>query len=229
MSGALVVPNATGTNQALNADSADTRYVNLTGDTMTGTLNIGTAVKLGADGSIVATGGSASSGKVSILNNTTFGGYVSAADATGANPTNYLAGRIGFSSSAFLVVDSSTVGVRLNSGATAWAAQSDERLKTDLTPIKDGLNKVGLLRAVTGRYKTDKEGTSRAFLIAQDVQAVLPEAVDEDSDGDNTLSLRYSESIPLLVSALHDAKDRIEALEAANAALEARITTLEAN
>ena len=35
------------------------------------------------------------------------------------------------------------------------------------------------------------------------------EGTDEDP-----LSLRYTEVIPLLVSALHDAKDRIEALEA---------------
>ncbi len=112
-----------------------------------------------------------------------------------------------------------TGGVELVTNATSWSAVSDERRKTDLNPIKDGLNKVATLRPVTGRYKTDEEGVSRSFLIAQDVQAVLPEAVSEGEDEDKTLSLRYSEVIPLLVSALHDAKDRIEALEAEVAAL----------
>ena len=33
------------------------------------------------------------------------------------------------------------------------------------------------LRAVIGKFKADEEGTRKSFLIAQDVQAVLPEAV----------------------------------------------------
>jgi hypothetical protein len=103
-------------------------------------------------------------------------------------------------------------GVVLAFNATAWAAASDERTKTDLEPITDGLDKVGSLRAVTGRYKTDEVGTSRSFLIAQDVQAVLPEAVS--GKGDETLSLRYTEVIPLFVAALKESKERIENLEA---------------
>ena len=111
--------------------------------------------------------------------------------------------------------------MKLGKSQTSWAATSDERLKTDLEPIADGLQKVGTLRAVTGRYKTDEEGTSRSFLIAQDVQAVLPEAVSGTTDDDDQLSLRYTEVIPLLVSALKEAKERIETLEAKVAALEA--------
>jgi hypothetical protein len=110
-------------------------------------------------------------------------------------------------------------GVGLAKSATSWSATSDERLKTNLEPIADGLQKVGTLRAVTGRYKTDDEGVSRSFLIAQDVQAVLPEAVSGTTDDDDTLSLRYTEVIPLLVSALKEAKERIETLEAKVAAL----------
>jgi hypothetical protein len=104
-------------------------------------------------------------------------------------------------------------GVALAKSATSWSVTSDERLKTDLEPIADGLQKVGTLRAVTGRYKTDDEGVSRSFLIAQDVQAVLPEAVSGTTDDDDQLSLRYTEVIPLLVSALKEAKERIEMLE----------------
>ena len=108
-------------------------------------------------------------------------------------------------------------GVGLDAGATAWANLSDERAKTNLSPITDGLTKVGSLRAVTGRYKTDNEDVSRAMLIAQDVQAVLPEAVNASNPDE--LHLRITEVIPLLVSALHDAKERIETLEAEVASL----------
>ena len=105
-------------------------------------------------------------------------------------------------------------GVKLDANATAWGAISQRSLKTDFLPITDGLSKVNQLSAVTGRYKTDDDGTSRSFLIADEVQAVLPEAVSGEGTEENPLSLRYIEVIPLLVSALHDAKDRIEALEA---------------
>jgi hypothetical protein len=104
-------------------------------------------------------------------------------------------------------------GVGLAPGATSWATYSDERLKEIIEPIDDGLNKVGSLRAVIGKYKTDSDQTRRAFLIAQDVQAVLPEAVSADTTDDAYLDLRYTEVIPLLVAALKESKERIEILE----------------
>jgi hypothetical protein len=107
---------------------------------------------------------------------------------------------------------SGATGVGLGRSATSWATYSDERGKTNLIPIEDGLSKIGTLRSVTGHYAEDLEQTSRSFLIAQDVQAVLPEAVDA-SDPDK-LSLRYTEVIPLLVAALKESKERIETLEA---------------
>jgi len=109
------------------------------------------------------------------------------------------------------VIAGGSGGVTLASAATAWAAISDETLKTDLATIQSGAEKVGSLRAVTGRYKTDAESMSRSFLIAQDVQKVLPEAVSTDADG--TLSLRYTEVIPLMVAAIQELTTRLAALE----------------
>ena len=109
------------------------------------------------------------------------------------------------------VISGGSGGVTLASAATAWAAVSDETLKTDLALIQSGAEKVASLRAVTGRYKTDAESMSRSFLIAQDVQKVLPEAVSTDADG--TLSLRYTEVIPLMVAAIQELTTRLAALE----------------
>jgi hypothetical protein len=121
------------------------------------------------------------------------------------------------------VVAGGIAGVQLASGGNSWAAISDESEKTALNPITGGLEKVASLRAVTGRYVSDEEDVSRSFLIAQDVQEVLPEAVHEDPETEK-LRLSYTDVIPLLVSALHDAKDRIEALEAEVAALKGGAT-----
>jgi hypothetical protein len=121
----------------------------------------------------------------------------------------------------FYIVDSASAGVYLLSGSTAWSANSDERLKTDLKPIENAAQKVSTLRAVTGRFKTDEKGVSRSFLIAQDVQAVLPEAVNVQTDEIGTLGIQYTDTIPLLVAAIKEQQAIIEQLTA-------RITTLEA-
>jgi len=119
----------------------------------------------------------------------------------------------------FSNADTST-GVYLAASGTSWIGTSDERLKENLSPIQDGLLKVASLRAVTGNYINDPAKRRVPFLIAQDIETVLPEAVDS-SDPDE-LGLSYTGVIPLLVAALKESKERIETLEAKVAALEAQ-------
>jgi hypothetical protein len=109
-------------------------------------------------------------------------------------------------------------GVRLSNGGTSWASDSDERVKDIIETIDNGLTKVASLRSVIGKYKSDSDDKRRSFLIAQDVQVVLPEAVYDEQ---GTLMLAYTDVIPLLVSALKESKERIETLEAKVAVLEA--------
>ena len=111
-----------------------------------------------------------------------------------------------------------TLGVEIARNGTSWSSLSDERSKTDLVEIDNALSRVGSLRSCIGRYKTDEVDVRRAFLIAQDVQNVLPEAVNATNPDE--LRLSYTEVIPLLVAALKESKERIETLEAKVAALE---------
>jgi hypothetical protein len=83
-----------------------------------------------------------------------------------------------------------------------------------LRPIENAASKVATLRAVTGRFKHDEESVSRAFLIAQDVQKILPEAVTVQSDEQGTLGLAYTDVIPLLVAAIKELTSRVAELEA---------------
>jgi len=110
-------------------------------------------------------------------------------------------------------------------GGTSWTASSDERKKDIIEPIQNGLQKVSTLRAVIGKYKTDEEGTRRSFLIAQDLQAVLPEAVDASNPDD--LGVQYTEVIPLLVSAIKELKAINDTQAATINALTARIVAIE--
>ena len=123
--------------------------------------------------------------------------------------------RIFFNAPTFYILDENSVGVKLDEGTTSWAAQSDERTKVIIEPIVNAVEKVLSLRSVIGRYKTDEENTRRSFLIAQDVQAVLPEAVSANNDDGGKLNLRYTEVIPLLVAAIKELKAEISALKGA--------------
>jgi hypothetical protein len=126
----------------------------------------------------------------------------------------------------FIIASNAGGGVQLVGTATSWSAVSDERLKTELTPIENAAEKVSSLRAVTGRYKTDEFGVSRAFLIAQDVQAVLPEAVNVSKlfpeDEQEYLGLQYTDIIPLLVAAIKEQQTMINELMAKVTALESK-------
>ena len=114
-------------------------------------------------------------------------------------------------------------GIYLTSGGTTWLVASDERLKTTLTPFADSVEKICSLRSGVGRYLTDKEDVKRPFLIAQDVQKILPEAVHVQDNKEKTLSLGYTDLIPLIVSAIQEQQTMINELKAKVAAVEAVI------
>jgi len=114
----------------------------------------------------------------------------------------------------YIVRDSDGVGQYMVQGSTSWTATSDERLKDIIEPITNAASKVSTLRAVIGKFKKDAEGTRRSFLIAQDVKAVLPEAVTVQEDEFGTLGIQYTEVIPLLVAAIKELKTENDSLKA---------------
>ena len=121
----------------------------------------------------------------------------------------------------YISANSGVQGVYLNgSTATSWTAWSDERLKTDLQPIENAVEKVSSLRAVTGIFIGDETNTRKPFLIAQDVLSVLPEAVDT-SDSER-FGLSYTDVIPLLVAAIKEQQAIITQLQADVEALKAQ-------
>jgi hypothetical protein len=111
-------------------------------------------------------------------------------------------------------------GVYLTNLGSSWNAVSDERMKTIIEPIENAAEKVSSLRAVIGYYNNDESQTRRPFLIAQDVQDVLPEAVNIQNLETGTLGMSYTDTIPLLVAAIKEQQALITALTA-------RITVLE--
>jgi Chaperone of endosialidase len=116
----------------------------------------------------------------------------------------------------FVVAANASQGVYLPSTtSTSWSSASDERLKENLTPIENGLEKVCSLRSVTGNFISDESKQRKSFLIAQDVQTVLPEAISSTPDG-KYLGVSYTDTIPLLVAAIKELKAEFDAYKASH-------------
>ncbi|CAI0817013.1 Uncharacterised protein [Serratia entomophila] len=108
-----------------------------------------------------------------------------------------------------------------------WNISSDARMKTEITPIDSALDKLGKI----GGYTYLKQGMPEAGVIAQEVEAVLPQSVTQTdiklNDGsvlNDARSININGVVALLVEALKDERSR---REAERDAFEVRLTALE--
>ena len=89
------------------------------------------------------------------------------------------------------------------------AAYSDINLKENIEVIPNALEKVSAIRGVTYDRK-DLEGARHAGVIAQEVEAVLPEVVMTDDNG--VKSVAYGNLVGLLIEAVKELKAEVETL-----------------
>jgi hypothetical protein len=105
-----------------------------------------------------------------------------------------------------------------------WINLSDKRVKEDQKTIDDALSKLIQLNGVTYKRndisEIDGSPIVSVGLLAQDVAAVLPEAVEitgpapaSDPDGPGLMSLSYNGVIALLVNAVKELSAKVDALE----------------
>jgi len=92
-------------------------------------------------------------------------------------------------------------------------AYSDIRLKEDIKPIEDAVSKVQKLSGNT-YTRNDLKDPDRRYggVIAQEVEAVLPEAVSDSEDGTKTVD--YNALIGLLVQSIKELKSEVDDLKA---------------
>ena len=89
-------------------------------------------------------------------------------------------------------------------------AFSDERLKSDIKTIENGLEKVSQMRGVS----FVKNGHKSIGVIAQEVQKVLPEIVStEKKDGEEYLGVAYGNIVGVLIEAIKDLKQQVDELK----------------
>ncbi len=112
----------------------------------------------------------------------------------------------------------------IHATSTSISAISDQSLKTNVRPLETGLTEVMALQPRRFDW-INGDAENVAGFIAQEVQQVLPELVEEfkyDTSGDTKLGLKMGDMIPTLVKAIQEQQATIATLEARLAALEAK-------
>lgn len=99
--------------------------------------------------------------------------------------------------------------IRSDDDITAFHSFSDINLKENIETIDNALDKVDSINGYTFNYKT-KPDTRISGVIAQEMQAVLPEVV---YDVDDSLAVRYEGIVPLLIEAIKELKAEVEELK----------------
>jgi hypothetical protein len=125
-----------------------------------------------------------------------------------------------------VLINTGALGVNITPSATAGRidasndivaySTSDERFKENITPIANALDKVKTLTGVEFDWKMETKDYHGYVghdvgVIAQQVKAVLPEAVRTNANG--YLAVRYEKMIALLVEANKELAARVELLE----------------
>lgn len=117
---------------------------------------------------------------------------------------------------------SGTAGeIRATNNVTAYYS-SDKRLKENIKPLENALDKLGQIRGVSfdwTKEEIEKRGGVDDYfvrkndigVIAQEVESVIPEAVVTRADGYK--AVRYELIVPLLIQAIKEQQSEINALK----------------
>jgi hypothetical protein len=90
---------------------------------------------------------------------------------------------------------------------------SDAKFKTNINPLKYGLNTVSKLRPVSYNLIKKPSGNKEFGLIAQELEQLIPELVFTDEEGKKLVN--YNGLIPVLIKAVQELQQEVAELKAA--------------
>jgi hypothetical protein len=118
-----------------------------------------------------------------------------------------------------LTIDSSG-NAAVSGNVTAYS--SDERLKTNITPIENPIEKVKQLNGVEFDWKDNVEELGftprvkhETGVIAQNVQSVIPDATPNAPFNEEYLTVQHEKIIPVLIEAIKEQQKQIDELKQA--------------
>jgi len=98
------------------------------------------------------------------------------------------------------------------STATAYNTSSDQRLKENIADADDAGSKIDAIQVRKYDWKVD--GSHQDYgMIAQELQAVAPEAVSVPEDSEEMMGVDYSKLVPMLIKEIQSLRNRVAQLE----------------
>jgi hypothetical protein len=102
--------------------------------------------------------------------------------------------------------------IQTNGSSTSYVTSSDQRLKENIADADDAGSKIDAIQVRKFDWKVD--GSHQDYgMVAQELQAVAPEAVSVPEDPEKMMGVDYSKLVPMLVKEIQSLRTRITALE----------------
>jgi hypothetical protein len=102
--------------------------------------------------------------------------------------------------------------IATSASSTSYNTSSDQRLKDNIADADDAGSKIDAIQVRKFDWKAD--GSHQDYgMIAQELQAVAPEAVSGDADSEEMMGVDYSKLVPMLVKEIQSLRNRVAQLE----------------
>jgi hypothetical protein len=105
--------------------------------------------------------------------------------------------------------------ITTDGSATAYLTSSDQRLKENIADAPDAGDLIDAIQVRQFDWKADGEH-QRYGMVAQELNAVAPEAVSAPEDPDEMMGVDYSKLVPMMLKEIQSLRARISQLEGAN-------------
>ena len=145
--------------------------------------------------------------------NNNYGAYTTYSNAAGTTYFN-----VGKSASnVFNIVDNNNTGVYMASDSNSFTSTSDIQLKKDISLLSDSTESLMKLKPCTYKWKSQSDEDTKKHIgfIAQEVEEVLPNLVNENTypDGSTYKGVAMADLVPYLVSMNNSLDTRIKNLK----------------
>jgi hypothetical protein len=114
----------------------------------------------------------------------------------------------------YFVHGTSLIGSITQNGTTGilYNTSSDQRLKDNIADADDAGSKIDAIQVRKYDWKAD--GSHQDYgMVAQELQAVAPEAVSGDADSEEMMGVDYSKLVPMLIKEIQSLRNRVAQLE----------------
>ena len=102
--------------------------------------------------------------------------------------------------------------ISISGSTTTYNTSSDQRLKNNIVDAPSASDDIDAIQVRSFDWKAD--GSHQKYgMVAQELQAVAPEAVSGDADSDDMMGVDYSKIVPMLVKEIQSLRARVQQLE----------------